>query len=262
MYKKKNLNKGGLYIKRSFINITMPDRMGFIIRTFGLNQKLITLRWELNTLISQYNAIKLFYHNTRKPCLIYEEESLITRIIKNYLKLEIDEIIIDDINIFNMIYKYFKIIKPKVIFKIKLYKSKLNLFHKYNVEHQTELCFKREVFLPSGGSLIIDYTEAIVSVDVNSSRSNSCDEMEHTALQTNLESIIEKTLEEILSYDRSKIRLERISRFSLMEISRQSSKNNITNVNKLNCQFCNGMGKIYSIEKISNLLVEIAGLFI
>ena len=269
-------------LKTKLNNILIPEGMGIIIRTLGFGRSMDELKWELDILLSQFKMIKIFSKRQKSPCLIYEESSLITRIVRDYLKFDIDEIIIDNARMFNLIYKYLHVIKSNFISKIKLYSLPVSLFSKHNINCQTELMFKREIFLPSGGSIIIDTTEALTSIDVNSSKFNRCDDIEETALQTNLEAIyevarqlrirdiggliiidfidmslidnqkiVEKTLKESLSVDKAKIQIGKISKFGLLEVSRQRVKSSLIESNQSICYKCNGTGKIDNIDVLS-----------
>jgi len=269
-------------LKTKLNNILIPEGMGVIIRTLGFGKSMEELKWELDILLSQFKMIKTFSKRQKAPCLVYEESSLITRIVRDYLKSDISEIIIDNIRMFNLIYKYLNIIKSNFISKIKLYNNTISLFSKYKINCQAELIFKREIFLSSGGSIIIDITEALTSIDVNSSKFNKCDDIEETALQTNLEAIyeiarqlrirdiggliiidfidmfltenqriIEKTLREALSIDKAKIQIGKISKFGLLEVSRQRIKASLIESNQSICYKCNGTGKIDNIDILS-----------
>lgn len=280
-----------LNLKEKLNNITIPNNMGLIIRTAGIGKSLEELQWELNILVFQYNMIKDLYKVSKAPSLIHEESSLIVRSIRDYLRNDIKEIIVDNMSTFNSLYKYLKCISSEYANKIKFYFDKVPIFSKFNIEKQIELSFKREIFLPSGGSIIIDSTEALISIDVNSAKSNKCYDIKETALQTNLEAIeeiarqmrlrdlgglivvdfidmpesfnqkiIEKKLKEAVSFDKAKIKIGKISKFGLLELSRQRIRISNTDLNKNICDKCNGIGRIetsdYLIKKIISLLEE------
>lgn len=274
-----NFNSNELY----FINI--------IIRTSGLNKKFNELKNELNILISQFNLMKNLYEKTELTSLIYENNSLILKILRDYIKYDLKEIIINDILLFNFIIKYLIIINFNYIFKIKLYNKKFDMFSKFNIWNQLEIFFKREIFLLSGGSIVIDQTEALTIFDINSSKFNISKNLEITILQTNLEAIeeiskqvktrningiiiidlidvnylsnfriIEYTIKYLFSIDKVKIQIGKISEFGLLEILRQSFKLYSIDDEKVFCYSCYGNGKINSIEsnakKILNYLEE------
>ncbi|HIH2763544.1 MAG TPA: Rne/Rng family ribonuclease [Candidatus Azoamicus sp.] len=274
-------------IKEKIFNIHSSKDMGIIVRTLGIGKSSNELKWELNILLSQLSFIKNTACRVKSPYLIHEENSLIIRSIRDYLKPDVNEIIIDDINIFNLIYKYLNVIKSEFLEKIKLYTNSTSLFNEFKIEHQIELAFKREIFLPSGGSITIDFSEALISIDINSSKSNKCFDIEETALQTNLEAIeeiarqlrirdlggliiidfidmvdilsqflIEKKFQELLSIDKAKIHISKISKFGLLELSRQRLKSSSVNSELIICQTCKGSGKNNTIESISNTILK------
>ncbi|HIH2762591.1 MAG TPA: Rne/Rng family ribonuclease [Candidatus Azoamicus sp. MARI] len=276
-------------IKEKINNINTSKDMGIIVRTLGIGKSSDELKWELNILLSQLSFIKNTACRVKSPFLIHEENSLIIRSIRDYLKPDVNEIIIDDINIFNLIYKYLNVIKSDFLEKITLYNNLIPLFNEFKVENQIELAFKREIFLPSGGSITIDFSEALISIDINSSKSNKCFDIEETALQTNLEAIdeiarqlrirdlgglviidfidmndsisqflIEKKFQELLSIDKAKIHIGKISKFGLLELSRQRLKSSSVNSELSVCKNCLGTGKINNIDSISiNILTSL-----
>jgi ribonuclease E len=276
-----------LNLKEKLININIPDDMGIIVRTAGISKSLEELKWELNVLLAQYNLIKNSSKNFRAPCLIHEESNLILRSVRDYLRPDIKEIIVDNIKTFNYLYKYLVNINSDFVNKIRLYCENMPLFSKYKVEQQIELAFKREIFLPSGGSIIIDHTEALISIDVNSAKSNRCLDIKETALQTNLEAIneitrqmrlrdlggliivdlidmpdnnsqktIEKRVKELILFDRAKIQIGKISKFGLLEMSRQRLRPSLSELNQEICDKCSGEGKIDNIEILSNKILR------
>lgn len=262
-------------------NISVFNDMGIIIRTIGTGKNKNHLKWELNILISELKYIKNLALNVKSPFLIYED-NLIIRSLRDYLKPEISELITDDLDIFNSIYKYLSVIKSDFLNKIILHKNSFNLFKTFKIDQQIELNLKREIFLTSGGSITIDESEALISIDVNSSRSNKCFDIEETALQTNLEAIeeiskqlrirdlggliiidlidmedsvshflIEKKFKELISIDKAKIQIGKISKFGLIEVSRQRIKAPSNDLNIILCPTCLGSGKNNNIENIS-----------
>ncbi|CAB3976406.1 Ribonuclease E [Candidatus Azoamicus ciliaticola] len=274
-------------LKDKLTNISIPDDMGIIVRTAGISKSLEELKWELNVLLAQYNLIKNSSKIFKAPCLIHEESDLIVRSVRDYLRSDIEEIIVDNIKTFNYLYKYLVNINSDFVSKIRLYCENMPLFSKYKVEQQIELAFKREIFLPSGGSIIIDHTEALVSIDVNSAKSNRCLDIKETALQTNLEAIneiarqmrlrdlggliivdlidmpdnnsqktIEKKIKELILFDRAKIQIGKISKFGLLEMSRQRIRQSLSESNQEVCDKCNGNGKVYNIETLSNKILR------
>lgn len=274
-------------LKEKLNYLSIPKNFGIIVRTSGIGRNIEELKWEANILVSQFKIIKYLSFNKESPFLIYEDGNLIIKTIRDYLKSDVKEILIDNINIFNLIYKYLIIIKSDFSNRVKLYYNIIPLFVKYKIEYQIELIFKREVFLESGGSLSIDNVEALTSIDINSARFNRCDDIEETALQTNLEAIdeigrqlrirdlggliiidfididdsiskelIEKKLIIVLSLDKAKIQIGKISKFGLLEISRQRLKSSLIDDSQYECYKCKGTGKINNIENISIIILK------
>lgn len=274
-------------LKEKLTHLNIPKNFGVIIRTSGIGRSIDELKWEADILISQFKIIKNLSDRKKAPCLIYEDGSLVIKTIRDYLKPDIDEIIIDDINIFNLVYKYLTIIKSDFTDKVKLYYDVIPLFSKYKIEYQIELAFKREIFLPSGGSIVIDHAEALTSIDINSAKSNKCDDIEETALQTNLEAVdeitrqlkirdlggliiidfidmddldsqklIEKKVRDALLADKAKIQIGKISKFGLLEISRQRLKSSLVEYNQNTCYKCGGTGRINNIEVLSLMILK------
>ncbi len=272
-------------------NIIFFNDIGIIIRTFGYGRHLNDFKWELFILLSQLKFIKvLFNESIYSINMIYEHNNLLLRTIKDYLKYNISKIIMDDSNVFNLLYKYLSIIKSIYLNKLFLYSEFIPLFSKYEIEKQIELLFKREIFLLSGGSITIDCEEALTFIDVNSSKANKCDNVEETALQINLEALeeivkqliirdlggliiidfidididdfflIEKKIKYLLSFDKAKIRMEKISKFGLLEMSRERIKSSFLDFDYFTCYKCSGTGKTLGIKmlclKILYLLEE------
>lgn len=274
-------------IKEKINNINSLNDMGIIVRTLGTGKSSDELKWELNILISQLKFIKNLAFRVKSPYLIHEENSLIIRSIRDYVKPDVNEIIIDNINIFNLIYKYLNMIKSDFLNKITLYNELVPLFNEHKIEQQVEVMLKREIFLPSGGSITIDFSEALISIDINSSKSNKCFDIEETALQTNLEAIeeisrqlrirdlgglviidfidmndaisqflIEKKLKDLLSIDKAKIQIGKISKFGLLELSRQRIKTPSINSDLIICPTCFGIGKTKNIESMTTIILK------
>lgn len=274
-------------LKEKLNNIKIPDGMGIIVRTAGIGKSIKELEWELDILLSQFKIIKKIADENNAPYLIYQESNLITRAIRDYLRPNITEIIIDEINFYNAVCTYLSIVRPDFLNKIKLYNDNMPLFSKYKIEHQIELAFKREIYLPSGGLIVIDSTEALISIDVNSAKSTKGIDIEETALKTNLEAIneitrqlrirdlgglividfinmsntsnqklIEKALKDALSVDRARVQIGKISKFGLLEMSRQRLRPSLTEYNENLCLKCGGTGKIHNIETIGSAIIR------
>jgi ribonuclease E len=279
--------KNRILIKEKIKNISLPDTMGIIIRTAGIDKSLEDLKWELNILLVQYEFINFCLINNLHSNLIYKEGSLPLKFIKNYLKSDIKDIMIDNINIFCNLYKYLNLIKSHFIYKLKLYCKTLPLFSYNKIEKQIELSFKRQIILPSGGSITIDETEALIAIDVNSSKSNQCFDIKETALQTNIEAaeeivkqiilrnlsgiividfidmiddrshkLLEKIIEFLISIDKAKVQIGSISKFGILEISRQKLYSSIFDSYKELCFKCNGTGRIYNMDTLSSMIFK------
>ncbi len=268
--------------------LNLPIGMGLIMRTESIGKTIENLKSDLSLKLKHWEIIKKKAKKTKAPYLIYKENNLI-RIFKNYLNKDIDEIIIDNINIYNLIKKY--IIKTGTQYylkKLKLYKKNIPLFIYFKIECQIETAFKRKIRLPSGGSIIIDSTEALTVIDINSSKYTKCKNIENTALNTNLEAVYEilkqirlrnlggliiidfidmlltknqKTIEnqfkQISKNDKAKIRISNISKFGLLEISRQRLNISLKDSNYYKCPRCKGNGFIRNNESLSLLILRI-----
>lgn len=260
--------------------LKIPKKMNIIIRTAGADRSIKELEWNLNMLISQWGLIKKTSNEQEAPFLIYQENNVIIKIIREYLKPDINEIIIDSIEIFDTVKNYINIIRPDFIKNVKLYEKKKPIFDTFNINNQINSAFEREIKLPSGGLIIIDQNEALTSIDINSSKATQGKNIEETALQTNLEAadeisrqirirdlgglividfidmnnvrnqkLIEQQIKNSMSIDRAKIQVSNISQFGLMEISRQRIKNNINEMSKIKCPNCNGKGVLKNNKK-------------
>ncbi len=255
----KNRNKLRLIIK----NLNLPKNIGIIIRTSAINKTLKLLKSDLVSAIKKWKEIKKKAKKIKIPCLIYEQNNILINIFRDHLCENIDEILIDNYNIYKLAIKYInKIDKNKFINKIKFYKKKKPLFNYFEIEKQIKLLYKRKVILPSGGSIIIDITEALTSIDINSSKYKKGSNIEITALNTNLEAseeiarqlrlrnigglividfidmllkknkkIVENNLKNKIKEDKAKINIGYISKFGLLEMSRQRINNCFNKIN-------------------------------
>lgn len=277
----KKINEDQRFELKEIINdIAMLDDIGIIIRTFGYSKKISEFKAELLILLSQLKFVKNLYIDEFETHIIYEHNNLIIKTIRDYLKSDITKVIIDDIYTFNFIYKYLSILRSDLLSKITLHLNNIPLFNEYKIEQQMELLLKREVFLPSGGSITIDIVEALTFIDINSSKSNKCDDVEETALQTNLEAIkeitrqlrirdlggliiidfidvdadeyilIEKKLKELLTNDKAKIYTEKISQLGLLEMSRERIKSLFSDSDSIPCYKCDATGYITHINTL------------
>lgn len=261
--------------------LTIPEGMGVIIRTAGLGKSKEELQWDLNFLLRYWEAIKeaAIARRGQQPYLIHQESDAVIRGIRDYLRPDVQEIIIDDAAAFARAQNYLGQIRPEFMDRLKLYQDSVPLFSRFQIEQQIESVYQREVRLPSGGSIVIDHTEALVSIDVNSSRATKGENIEETALNTNLEAAdeiarqlrirdtgglividfidmtptrnqreVENRLRDALRPDRARIQLGRISRFGLLEMSRQRLRTSLIKTSHLPCPRCEGQGTIRSVE--------------
>ncbi len=256
--------------------LNLPKNMGIIIRTSGINKSLKLLKLDLKLSINKWKKIQKKMNELKKPNLIYKQNNILTKLLREYLYENIDEILIDNYKIYKLVKKYVKKIdKRKFKNKINFYNKKISLFKYFKIEKQIELIYKRKIILPSGGSIIIDNTEALTSIDINSSKYIKGSNIETTALNTNLEAskeiirqlrlrnigglividfidmilhknqkIVENNLKNIIKKDKAKIHIGYISKFGLLEMSRQRINNSFIKSNYYICPKCNGSGNI------------------
>lgn len=266
-------------LKETLNALELDDSMGVIIRTAGVGKSQEELQADLDMLLNQWHAIKNAYKSQLAPCLIHQEGDVIIRSIRDNLRKSIDEIIIDDQASFVKAKQYIEQIKPDFLPNLKLYKSAIPLFNFFQVESQIETAYQRQVLLPSGGALVIDRTEALVSIDINSAKATSGADIETTALNTNLEAAdeiarqlrlrdlgglvvidfidmnsnkhqrdVEHRLKEALKADRARIQVGRISRFGLLEMSRQRLRLSLGESAQDVCPRCEGRGTVRNIQ--------------
>lgn len=259
--------------------LTLPEDMGLIIRTAGVGKSLEELQDDLNMLCNQWQSIKEAYNSELAPCLIHQEGDVIIRSIRDNLRKSISEIIIDDQISYIKAKQYIERVKPEFLPNLKLYNSSIPLFNFYQIESQIETAYQRQVMLPSGGALVIDRTEALVSIDINSAKATGGADIEATALNTNLEAAdeiarqlrlrdlgglvvidfidmsssknqreVENRLKEALQADRARIQVGRISRFGLLEMSRQRLRLSLGETAQEVCPRCEGRGTVRSIQ--------------
>jgi ribonuclease E len=268
---------------RSVMNqLDIRDDMGVIVRTAGVGKSQEELQWDLNYLMQLSDAIDQAAVNGKAPFLIYQEGNLVVRAIRDYLRTDISEMIIDHPKVYEMARDFMSKVMPHNIDKIKLYEDKVPLFTRYQIESQIESAFKREVSLPSGGSIVIDHTEALVAVDINSARSTKGGDIEETALNTNLEAAdeiarqlrlrdlgglvvidfidmtptrnqraVENRVRDALKVDRARVQVGRISRFGLLEMSRQRLRTSLDESSQHTCPQCDGQGTIRGTESLA-----------
>ncbi len=259
--------------------LQLPDEMGLIIRTAGVGKNHDELQSDLDMLINQWQAIRQAYNSQLASCLIHQEGDVIIRSIRDNLRKSIDEIIIDDQISYVKAKQYIEQVKPDFLPNLKLYNNTIPLFNFYQIESQIETAYQREVLLHSGGALVIDRTEALISIDINSAKATSGADIETTALNTNLEAAdeiarqlrlrdlgglvvidfidmsssknqrdVENRLKEALKADRARIQVGRISRFGLLEMSRQRLRLSLGETAQEVCPRCEGRGTVRNIQ--------------
>lgn len=274
---------------REILNqVSVPDGMGLIVRTAAIGRTNDELKWDLEVLLSHWNNIVAAAKTRSAPFLIHQEGNVVIRAIRDYVRQDTAEIIIDDETEFQNAKHYLEQIRPDVADRVKLYSDPTPLFSRYGIEHQIETAYKRTIDLPSGASIVIDYTEALVSIDVNSARATKGRNIESTAFNTNLEAAkeiarqlrlrdigglividfidmidpsnqveVEKHLSRALKNDRARIQLQRISRFGLLEMSRQRLRPSLRDSHQHVCPTCSGHGTIRSVDSVALTLVRI-----
>jgi ribonuclease E len=266
-------------LKETLHSLTLHDDMGVIIRTAGVGKSQEELQADLDMLCNQWTAIKAAYHHQLAPCLIHQEGDVIIRSIRDNLRKAIGEIIIDDQISYIKAKQYIEQVKPDFLPNLKLYNNTIPLFNFYQIESQIETAYQREVLLPSGGALVIDRTEALVSIDINSAKSTGGADIETTAVNTNLEAAdeiarqlrlrdlgglvvidfidmssskhqrdVENRLKEALKADRARIQIGRISRFGLLEMSRQRLRLSLGETAQDICPRCEGRGVVRNMQ--------------
>jgi ribonuclease E len=260
--------------------LQVPEGMSVIARTAAIGRSIEELQWDLNYLLQLWGAVEGAAHTQeKKPFLIYLESSLVIRAIRDYLQPDIGEILIDTEEIYDQAVAFMQTVMPANVGKVKLYRDDVPLFSRFQIEHQIESAYSRQVSLPSGGSIVIDHTEALVAVDVNSARATKGGDIEETALRTNLEAAdevarqlrlrdlgglivvdfidmesqknqreVENRFREALRYDRARVQVGKISRFGLLELSRQRLQASLEETAHINCPRCSGTGFIRGTE--------------
>jgi ribonuclease E len=268
--------------------LEIPESMGLIVRTAGCGKNVEELQWDLNYLLQLWEVIERSAGEQSAPFLIFQESNVIIRALRDHLRGNIDEILIDNEESFIQVQNFLKQVMPHFLPKAKLYQDAVPLFNRYQIESQIEVAYGREVSLPSGGSLVIDHTEALTSIDINSARATKGSDIEETALNTNLEAAdeiarqlrlrdlgglfvidfidmmsnknqktVENHLRDALKIDRARIQTSRISRFGLLEMSRQRMRPSLGDSTQLPCPRCKGQGTIRNVESVALSVLRI-----
>lgn len=271
-----------LELKEALSSLDVPEGVGLIVRTAGVGKSPEELQWDLKVLLHHWEAIKQASQSRPAPFLIHQESDVIVRAIRDYLRRDIGEILIDSPKVYEKAKAHIKLVRPDFINRVKLYQGEVPLFSHYQIESQIESAFQREVRLPSGGSIVIDATEALTAIDINSARSTRGGDIEETALNTNLEAAdeiarqlrlrdlgglividfidmtpvrhqreVENRMREAVRQDRARIQISRISRFGLLEMSRQRLSPSLGESSHHVCPRCQGTGKIRDNESLS-----------
>ncbi|WP_109860673.1 ribonuclease E [Aggregatibacter aphrophilus] len=271
-----------LELKDALSSLDVPEGVGLIVRTAGVGKSPEELQWDLKVLLHHWEAIKQASQSRPAPFLIHQESDVIVRAIRDYLRRDIGEILIDSPKVYEKAKAHIKLVRPDFINRVKLYQGEVPLFSHYQIESQIESAFQREVRLPSGGSIVIDVTEALTAIDINSARSTRGGDIEETALNTNLEAAdeiarqlrlrdlgglividfidmtpvrhqreVENRIRDAVRQDRARIQISRISRFGLLEMSRQRLSPSLGESSHHVCPRCQGTGKIRDNESLS-----------
>lgn len=275
-------------LKEALSKLNIPDGMGVIIRTNGLGRMQEELQWDLDALIKLYSAITAAADTKKENFLIYRESDVISRTIRDYLREDINQIIVDTKEAHERVMTHVNRLRPEFANRVKIFKGDKPLFITHRIEHQIETAYQREVTLPSGGVVVIDHTEALTSIDINSSRATKGEDIEETALHTNLEAAmeiarqarlrdlgglividfidmlssrhqrdVESQLAESLKRDRARVQIGRISRFGLLEMSRQRVRPSLGESSHHTCPRCDGQGTIRSVESLGLSIVRL-----
>jgi len=266
-----------------------PKGMGLIVRTAGVGREVEDLQWDLNYLLQLWEAIQAAAAARKAPFLIYQESNVIIRALRDHMREDIGEILIDAEQVFEDARDFLQQVMPHNLRKLKRYDDATPLFSRFQIESKIESAFAREVRLPSGGAVVIDHTEALLSIDINSSRATKGADIEETALQTNLEAAeeiarqlrlrdlgglvvidfidmnsrdaqreVENKLREAMRADKARVQIGRISRFGLLELSRQRLRPSLGESSHITCPRCDGYGSIRSIESLALALIRLA----
>lgn len=274
---------------KSILNsLNIPKGMGVIVRTAGIGKNTEELQWDLDVLIKLWESIKAASKQHGAPVLIHKERDIATRAVRDHLREDISEILIDDEEIFKKVYNYIERVRPDFIDRLKLYADKLPLFSRFQLEKQIESAYQRKIRLPSGGEIVIDRTEALIAIDVNSAQATKGGDIEETALNTNLEAAdeiakqlrirdlaglividfidmdkesnnhkVEERMREALRSDRARVQLARLSRFGLLEMSRQRLRPTLSEASLIVCPRCHGQGSIRNIQSQAQSILHL-----
>jgi ribonuclease E len=269
-------------LREQLQKVISPDNVGIIVRTAGVGREAEELQWDLDYLVQLWSAIEKAASSRKAPFLVYQESNLFIRALRDHLRGDIGEILIDNEKVYDDAREFVQQVMPHNLRKLKLYSDQVPLFNRYQIESQIESAFARTVHLPSGGSLVWDHTEAMLAIDINSARSTKGADIEETAYQTNLEAAdeiarqlrlrdlgglividfidmmdrrhqrdVEDRLRHALQIDKARVQTGRISRFGLLEMSRQRLRPSLGESSQDTCPRCDGHGHIRSVESLA-----------
>src|SRR6476646_447237 len=271
--------------------LQIPEGMGAIVRTAGVGRSVEELQWDLDNLKTQWDQIDAASKDRSAPFLVFRESDAVTRSMRDYLSDDIGEVLVDDPAAFQKAQEYMQRFMPAdAQRKLKLYTDDIPLFTRFQIESQIESAYAHKVSLPSGGSIVIDYSEALVSIDINSARATRGSDIETTATNTNLEAAdeiarqlrirdcgglividfidmestknqrdVEDRLRDAMKHDRARIQIGRLSRFGLLEMSRQRLRPSLSDSSHLVCPRCTGIGSIRSVESMTLAILRLIG---
>ena len=275
-------------LREALSALEVPAGMGLIVRTAGVGKSPEELQWDLDYLLKLWGAIVAAVKERPGPFLVYQESNVIIRAIRDYFGKDVSEILVDDAEVYRQARDFITQVMPESTGKVKHYDGRVPLFNRFQIESQIESAFAHSVRLPSGGSIVIDHTEALISIDVNSARATRGGDIEETAFNTNLEAAdevarqlrlrdagglividfidmtparnqreVENRLREMLKQDRARVRIGRISRFGLLEMSRQRLRPSIGDSSLRTCPTCNGRGNVRGPESLALSILRI-----
>jgi ribonuclease E len=275
-------------LRDALSQLNIPDGMGVIIRTAGVGRSPEELQWDLDYLLQLWSSISTASDENKAPVLLYQESDVIIRTIRDYLRDDVDQVLIDDKAAWQQAHDFVTMVMPKYAQRIRFYEDSIPLFNRFQVEGQIESAFQREVRLPSGGSIVIDPTEALISIDINSARATKGSDIEQTALQTNLEAAdevarqlrlrdmgglvvidfidmnanknqraVENRIRDALEVDRARVQVGRISRFGLLEMSRQRLRPSLGEISAMVCPRCTGKGTIRDTKSLALAILRL-----
>jgi ribonuclease E len=269
-------------LREALADLKIPDGMGVIARTAGVGRTTEELQWDLDYMTALWAAILEAAGEAQAPALIHQESNVIIRALRDHMRNDVGEVVIDDGTVYRQAMEFVERVMPSSLRKIRHYTDPVPLFNRFQIESQIESAFDRDVVLPSGGALVIDHTEALISIDVNSARSTKGVDVEETAFHTNLEAAeevarqlrirdlgglividfidmssnkhqreVETRLRKALEMDRARVQVGRISRFGLLEMSRQRLRSSLGESSHITCPRCQGHGQIRGVESLA-----------